>query len=91
MRLWRMERRCAGGVDAAGVAGGEMGEDSLDDLGRLDARDDAQRGATPATALDVDVEVKLIRLGGHLILWEGGIHHAEIKTAVRAGVPAPDD
>ena len=35
--------------------------------------------------------VKLIRLGGHLILWEGGIHHAEIKTAVRAGVPAPDD
>ena len=35
--------------------------------------------------------MKLIRLGGHLILWEGGIHHAEIKTAVRAGVPAPDD
>ena len=35
--------------------------------------------------------VKLIRLGGHLILWEGGIHHAEIKTAIRAGVPAPDD
>ena len=32
MRLWRMERRCAGVVDAAGVAGGEMGEDSLDDL-----------------------------------------------------------
>ena len=27
-----MERRCAGVVDAAGVAGGEMGEDSLDDL-----------------------------------------------------------
>ena len=29
--------------------------------------------------------LKLIRLGGHLILWEGGIHNAEIKTAVRAG------
>ena len=27
-----MERRCAGVVDAAGVAGGEIGEDSLDDL-----------------------------------------------------------
>ena len=36
-------------------------------------------------------QVKLIRLGGHLILWEGGIHNAEIKTAIRAGVPAPDD
>ena len=35
--------------------------------------------------------MKFLRLGGHLILWEGGIHHAEIKTAVRAGVPAPDD
>ena len=32
MRLRGMERRCAGVVDAAGVAGGEMGEDSLDDL-----------------------------------------------------------
>ena len=29
--LRRMERRCAGVVDAAGVAGGEMGEDCLDD------------------------------------------------------------
>ena len=44
--LRRMERRCAGVVDAAGVAGGEMGEDCLDDLGRVDARDDAQRAAT---------------------------------------------
>ena len=35
--------------------------------------------------------VKLIRLGGHLIRWEGGIHHAEIKTSICAGVPAPDD
>lgn len=49
-----MERRCAGVVDAGGVAGGEMGEDSLDDLGRLDAGDDAQRGATHATVFDVD-------------------------------------
>ena len=32
MRFRGMERRCAGVVDAAGVAGGEMGEDSLDDL-----------------------------------------------------------
>ena len=56
LRLRRMERRCAGVVDAAGVALGEMGEDSLDDLGRLDARDDAQRAATHATVFDVDVE-----------------------------------
>ena len=56
LRLWRMERRCAGVVDAAGVAGGEMGEDSLDDLGGLDARDDAQCAATHATVFDVDVE-----------------------------------
>ena len=34
--------------------------------------------------------VELIRIRGPLTLWGGGIHHAEIKTAVRAGVPAPD-
>ena len=61
MRLWRMERRCAGVVDAAGVAGGEMGEDSLDDVGGLDARDDAQCAATHATVFDVDVEDSLDR------------------------------
>lgn len=49
----------ARGVDAAGVAGREMGEDSLDDLGSLDARDDPQRAATHATVFDVDVEVSL--------------------------------
>ena len=38
------------GVDAAGVAGGEMGEDLVDDLGSLDTRDDAQRAATHITA-----------------------------------------
>ena len=61
MRLRRMERRCARVVDAAGVAVGEMGEDSLDDLGRLDARDDTQCAATHATVLDVDVEDSLER------------------------------
>ena len=34
--------------------------------------------------------LELIRIRGHLTLWGGGIHHAEIKTGVRAGVPAPD-
>ena len=29
------ERRCAGVVDGAGLAGGEMSEDPLDDLARL--------------------------------------------------------
>ena len=48
------ERRCAGVVDGAGVAGGEMSEDPLDDLGSVDARDDAQRGATHTTVFDVD-------------------------------------
>ena len=52
----RMERRCAGVIDAAGVARGEMGEDSLDEPGGFDARDDAQRAATHATVFDVDVE-----------------------------------
>ena len=59
----RTQRRSAGVVvDGAGVARGEMGEDFLDDLGRFDARDDAQRGATHATVFDVDVEDALERL-----------------------------
>ena len=36
-----------------------MGEDLVDDLGRVDARDDAQRAATHATVFDVDVEGSL--------------------------------
>ena len=56
MGLRGMERRCAGGIDAAGLARGEMGEDGLDELGSLDARDDAQRAATYPTVFDVDVE-----------------------------------
>ena len=53
----RTQRRCAGVVvDAAGVGRGEMGEDFVDDLGRFDARDDAQRAATHATVFDVDAE-----------------------------------
>ena len=59
LRFRRMERRYAGVVDAAGVARGEMGEGLLDDLGRLDARDDAQCAATHATVFDVDVEDSL--------------------------------
>ena len=50
------ERRCTGVVDGAGLAGGEMSEDPVDDLGSLDARDDAQRAATHTTVFDVDVE-----------------------------------
>ena len=50
------ERGCAGVVDGAGLAGGEMSEDPLDDLGSVDARDDAQRAATHTTVFDVDVE-----------------------------------
>ena len=45
------ERRCAGVVDGAGLAGGEMSEDPLDDLGSVDARDDAQRANRTITAL----------------------------------------
>ena len=60
LRGTHTERRCAGVVDGAGVAGGEMSEDSLDDdLGSLDARDDAQGAATHATEFDVDVEDSL--------------------------------
>ena len=50
------ERRCTGVVDGAGCAGGEMSEDPLDDLGSVDAGDDAQRAATHTTVFDVDVE-----------------------------------
>ena len=50
------ERRCAGVVGGAGLAGGEMSEDPLDDLGSVDAGDDAQRAATHTTVFDVDVE-----------------------------------
>ena len=56
MGLRRMERRWAGAVDALGVARGEMGEECLDEFGRFDARDDAQRAATHATVFDVDAE-----------------------------------
>ena len=52
-RAGRTQRRCAGVIGAAGLARGEMGEDSLDDLGRLDARDDAQCAAAHATVFDV--------------------------------------
>ena len=53
MGLRGMERRCAGAVDAVGVAGCEMGEGLLDECGNLDARDDAQRTATHAIVFDV--------------------------------------
>ena len=56
LRGARTERRCAGVVDGAGCAGGEMSKDPLDDLGNLDAGDDAQRAATHTTVFDVDVE-----------------------------------
>ena len=52
----RTEWRRAGVVDAVGLARGEMGEDAFDDLGSVDARDDAQRPATHPTVRDVDVE-----------------------------------
>ena len=42
--------------DAAGVARGEMGEGLLDEFGRFDARNDAQRDTTHATVFDVDAE-----------------------------------
>ena len=87
----RLERRCAGAVDALGVAGGEMGEDSLDEFGRFDARDDAQRTAEHATVFDVDEEkdVELItrmarlELLGQNMLDElgGGFRHASRATA----------
>ena len=51
------ERRWAVGVDGAGVAGGEMSEAPLDDLGSVDARDDAQRGATHTTVFAIAEEV----------------------------------
>ena len=65
LRGARTERRCAGVVDGAGLAGGEMSEDPLDDLASslrerhfrgVDAGDDAQRAATHTTVFDVDVE-----------------------------------
>ena len=56
LRGARTERWCAGGVDATGLAGGEMSEDPLDELRSVDARDDAQRAATHTTVFDVDVE-----------------------------------
>ena len=49
--------RSAGVVDVVSLAGGEMREDPLDELGCLDTRDDAQRTATHITAIDVDVDV----------------------------------
>ena len=34
--------------------------------------------------------LELTRFRGHLTLWGGGIHYAEIETAIPAGLPAPD-
>ena len=56
LRGARTEWRCAGVVDAAAVASGEMNEDPLDDLGSVDARGDAQRAATHTTVFKFDVE-----------------------------------
>ena len=55
LRCGRTGRRSA----RVGLARGEMSEDRLDEFGRLDARDDAQRAATHITALDVDMEDSL--------------------------------
>ena len=51
--------RLVGGVDGVRSrrrGGGEMGEDSLDEVGGLDACDDAQRPATHGTVLDIEME-----------------------------------
>ena len=71
----RTQRRCAGVVAAGGVARGEMGEDSLDDLGSLDARDDPQRAAAHPTVFDVDAEDALEAL-----------HPAHGRTTRRMGL-----
>lgn len=52
-RCGRTGWRSAWVVDGAGLGGGEMGEECLDEFGRLDARVDAQRTATNATVFDV--------------------------------------
>ena len=97
------EGRCAGVVDGAGVAGGEMGEDLVDDLASLDAGNDAQRAATHTTGFDVDVEDALA-LGLPLrnfvagpvgaALWRGR-RVRSIRLAIRptrgsAGLASPD-
>ena len=79
LRYGRTEGWCGGGVDAAGLAGCEMGKDSLDDLGDLDARDDAQRTAEHATTLGVDVDDSL-----------GPLHPAHGGRASRKGLAGSD-
>ena len=93
-----MERRCAGAVDALGVAGCEMGEDLLDECGNLDARDDAQRAATHATVFDVDVEDALEPLHpthGHttrrMRLAGGLMDRAVLSDTYRSEVSAPEN
>ena len=68
MRFRRMERRCAGVVDAAGVAGGEMGEDSLDDVGRLDARYLTLDGREASEDSAGDVEYRCISCKSDLVV-----------------------
>ena len=69
-----------------------LNESSVPALGVEERSDEAPRAgrARPTPDPEVVAKLELIRIRGHLTLWGGGIHHAEIKTAVRAGVPAPD-
>ena len=85
LRGARSERRCAGVVDLAALASGEINEDPLDAIGSLDARDDAQRAATDSTVFDADVEHALEPLhpthGGRWRMgFAGGAGRARLGT-----------
>ena len=87
--LRRMERRCAGVVDAAGVAGGEMGEDCLDDLGRVDARDRERANCISFGTVRVDAAV------GEAMMWalqpvgiEAALAALSARPQRRSGNPA---
>ena len=86
----RMERWCAGVIDAAGLARGEMGEDLVDEFGLLDARDDAQRTATHATVFDVDVEDALEPLNPHTDCGMLTFRDDDVKDAIEADTREAD-
>ena len=65
--------------------GGQPGYVRVDTVHQGDQ--DGAKGVYHINAVD---EVELTRFRGHLTLWGGGIHHAEIETAIPAGLPAPD-
>ena len=88
-RAWtQAHRRWVNGLTWPHPADRVVLDDYLLAIDQLDARL-AELDAQLATVATTDLE--LIRFRGHLSSWRGGgVHNAEVETAVRGGIPTAD-